>query len=139
MSNFIAIRQRARDSQRKSDLRQLQAALELYRSDTGSYPISSGTYSLPVSVISGSGTCPNPGTFTQSSTTYMQTIPCDPMGTSWYNGGNYYYYSSDGSTYELAACIENVNDSDTHDTTSAPSGSLTGCPVGDKYFILYNP
>ncbi|MBI2195693.1 MAG: type II secretion system protein [Candidatus Levybacteria bacterium] len=38
MANFIGVRQRARDAQRKSDLRQIQSALELYRSDQGSYP-----------------------------------------------------------------------------------------------------
>src|SRR3990167_9460895 len=38
VANFIGIKQRARDGQRKSDLRQIQAALELYRSDNASYP-----------------------------------------------------------------------------------------------------
>ena len=38
MANFIGVRQRARDAQRKSDLRQMQSALELYRSDLGLYP-----------------------------------------------------------------------------------------------------
>ena len=33
MANFIGVRQRARDAQRKADLRQIQSALELYRSD----------------------------------------------------------------------------------------------------------
>ena len=34
LPNFMAARERARDSQRKSDLRQIQKALELYRQDT---------------------------------------------------------------------------------------------------------
>ena len=32
--------EKARDAQRKADLRQIQAALELYRADQGSYPAS---------------------------------------------------------------------------------------------------
>lgn len=136
-SNFVAIRERARDAQRKSDLRQLQSALELYRSDIGSYPVTSNSYQLPNSVISGTGNCPSPGSFTYSSTTYMKKIPCDPLGASYYNTGDY-YYSSDGTNYTLAACIENVNDTDQNVTSTPPSGA-SGCPTGNKYFVLQNP
>ena len=38
LANFVGIRQRARDGVRKSDLRQIQSALELYRSDQSKYP-----------------------------------------------------------------------------------------------------
>lgn len=135
-NNFVAIRERARDAQRKSDLRQIQSALELYRSDTGGYPQTSNTYQLPNSVISGDGNCPDAGTFVYSNTTYMKKIPCEPLGTSYYNSGNY-YYSSDGTNYTLAGCIENVNDTDQNITTTAPTGS-SGCTTG-KYFVLQNP
>ena len=38
MANFIGVRQRSRDGTRKSNLSQIQSAVELYRSDQGSYP-----------------------------------------------------------------------------------------------------
>src|SRR5437588_640087 len=38
MVNVLSVRSRARDTQRKSDIRQIQSALELYRADQGSYP-----------------------------------------------------------------------------------------------------
>lgn len=137
-TNFVAIRERARDAQRKSDLRQMQSALELYRSDNGAYPSTSGTYTLPIGVISGDGSCPDAGSFTSNGTTYMQKIPCDPLNdTSYFNTGNY-YYSSNGTTYTLGACIENTNDTDQNVTATAPTGG-TGCPVGNKYFVLQNP
>src|SRR3989344_3453061 len=63
MTNFVGVRQRGRDAQRKSDTRQIQTALELYRSDNGSYPTV-----FPV--------CGGP--FIYNSATYMQKIPCDP-------------------------------------------------------------
>src|SRR5260221_2524412 len=133
MTNFVAIRQRARDAQRKSDLRQMQSSLELYRSDNGAYPITgAGVYTITQT------NCPTPGSFSANNVTYMQKIPCDPNGTSYYNSGNYYYSSTDGSTYTLAACIENANDTDTNVSASAPIG-LSGCPAGNKYFILLNP
>ena len=43
--------------------------------------------------------------------TYLAKIPCDPSGISWYNSGNY-FYSLNGNTYTLRACIENSNDTD---------------------------
>ncbi len=125
--NLGSVRLRARDAQRKSDLRQLQSALELYRADQGGYPVANAS---PYQI----NACP--ASFTSGTTTYMKVVPCDPEGGSYYNNGNYYYYS-DGTTYTLAACIENTNDGDPQVTKTAPAGS-SGC-VSGYYFVLYNP
>ncbi|MBI4096645.1 MAG: prepilin-type N-terminal cleavage/methylation domain-containing protein [Candidatus Levybacteria bacterium] len=93
MANFVGIRQRARDGARKSDLRQIQAALELYRSDKSAYPTA-----LPACEASLTDGADPP-------VTYMQKIPCDPLSTP------AYAYNSNGSTYSLIACLENKNDS----------------------------
>ncbi len=118
MVNFIGIRQRARDAERKSDLRQIQAALELYHADTGTYPST-----LPV--------CGS--TFSSNGVTYMQKIPCDPL-----NSGDFRYtYTYNGSTYNLKSCLENVNDSQkdtTDDTAYCASGSTT-----DWSYTVTNP
>src|SRR5438045_4975974 len=68
-ANLIGVRQRARDGQRKADLRQLQSALELYRSDNGSYPASLPACGSPLNL---------------GSSVYMQKIPCDPTNTGQY-------------------------------------------------------
>ncbi|QQG41115.1 MAG: prepilin-type N-terminal cleavage/methylation domain-containing protein [Candidatus Levyibacteriota bacterium] len=97
MANFIGIRQRARDGQRKSNLRQIQAALEIYRADLGSYPSS-----LPA--------CNNAFVGGSPPATYIQKIPCDPLNT-----GKYVYtyvQAGSGTGYNLYACLENVNDND---------------------------
>lgn len=92
MANFLGARTRARDAQRKADMRQLQAAFELYRADQGSYPASP----LP--------TC---GTgLVSGGTTYIQKVPCDPTSSGQY----VYSYTTTGSTYSLVACLENVKD-----------------------------
>ena len=92
MANFLGARSRARDAQRKSDMRQIQAALELYRADQGSYPAAP----LPAC---GSA-------LTSGGATYMQKIPCDPT-----NSGQFLYrYTTTGTTYALIACEENVRD-----------------------------
>jgi general secretion pathway protein G len=147
MVNFIGVRQRARDAQRKSDLRQVQSALEIYRSDNSSYPSSAvagqpqkldaiwtcqpGNGSKCTSATScfgnGSPTC---------STVYMQTLPVDPSGAAAYNGGSYYYWT-DGSTYVLGACLENSGDSQATATNPYPDAS-PACSSG-KYYVLNNP
>lgn len=135
-ANFVGVRQRARDAQRKSDLRQMQSALELYRSDEGTYPIISAAFRL-----NGSTACPTSQSFTApspSTVTYMSKIPCDPLGATVYNSGNYYYYSSDGQTYTLAACLENGNDKDSNATSTAPVPSGGSCTSG-RYFVVTNP
>lgn len=92
MVNFLGAKSRARDGQRKSDLRQIQVAFEQYRADLGTYPPAP----LPAcgsSLVSGG-------------TSYMQKIPCDPL-----NKGQFLYnYTTTGSNYQLITCLENTND-----------------------------
>src|SRR5579885_2349137 len=71
-TNFIGVRQRARDGKRKADLSQIQAALEQYRADQGAYPAT-----LPSCT-----TAPPAFQNASQTTTYMQKIPCDPLGAS---------------------------------------------------------
>lgn len=100
MANFIGIRQRGRDGQRKSNLYQLQSALELYRSDHGVYPTALATCGTGASL---NYTDPT----TLAVTVYMQTIPCDPLTRSPFK-----YASTAGTTYSLIACLENKQDAD---------------------------
>jgi len=107
LANFVGVRQRARDGVRKSDLRQIQAALELYRSDKGSYP---------TALNNCGGTIDDGG---NPAVVYMKKIPCDP------SGGAPYAYSSSGTTYSLIACLENGNDSQKDTTNVSPCNGTT--------------
>ncbi len=122
-ANFIGARQRARDGQRKANVNQIQTALELYRTDNGSYPNPSMAPSpgcgTDVSLSSGTGTI------------YMKSIPCDPS-----TGSNYIYTSTDGTSYTLYACLENEQDPD-KSTDPADSGVCTTSP--DVPFKVTNP
>lgn len=125
MANFVGIRQRARDGQRKSDLRQIQSALEMYRADQGNYPTSS-LVNCPVSAPTYFGNEPT------CNVTYMQKVPVDPLNT-----GKYIYtYSSGGTTYSLYSCLENTND-----LQKDPSNNSTYCDGGTTNwsFTLQNP
>ncbi len=123
MANFVGFRERARDGQRKADLMNIQSALETYKADQGSYPISPlpSCFDSPAQISSGT-------------TLYLDKIPCDPMGENAYNLGDY-YYTSDGNTYNLIACLENTKDQDPHAATGPQPG--TGCE-SDYYYILYS-
>ncbi len=141
MANFIGVRQRARDAQRKADLRQLQASLELYRADIGSYPYSELTNPLP------SGVCLDEDLEDENcnSTVYMQEIPKDPMGDSQaYNSGDYCYddLGSGGTRYYILACLENSNDSQATPSDELPVDMVdclaTGCSSG-YFYLVKNP
>lgn len=104
-ANFIQVRQRSKDAHRKSDLRQIQSALELYRADQGSYPASISNCTCNGNACLMSPDC--------STSTYLSKVPVDP------NGGSY-SYTSNGATYTLIACLENQNDSDKDATNANP-------------------
>lgn len=114
MANFIGIRQRARDAQRKSNLFNVQSALELYRADVGSYPL----------------TVDCGGALSSGGTVYMSEVPCDPLDDT-----DYIYTSVDGTTYSFIACLENENDPE-RDGDIAYTAS--GCTTPAS-FTLTNP
>ena len=124
MANFVGFRQRARDAARKADIRQIQIALEMYRSDQGSYPtaIANCPVGTPTSLMSPDCT----------TTTYMSKVPKDVLGTTYYNSGNY-YINSDGTTYVMRACLENTSDSE-----GKSVGGGGSCPTS-WYFEVTNP
>jgi general secretion pathway protein G len=118
MSNFVGIRQRARDGQRKSDLRQIQSALELYRADNGSYPTD------PAIFTGGSIVCNV--ALSSGGVTYMKSIPCDPLGTA--SSPLFYQYVGTTANYCIRACLENTNDSQKDPTNDTGTGSnVSGC------------
>lgn len=92
MVNFLGARERGRDAERKSEMRQMQTAFEMYRADQGTYPPSP----LPA--------CDTP--LAVGSTTYMQKVPCDPSNS----GQHVYRYNTTGAAYTLATCLENERD-----------------------------
>lgn len=88
---------KAQDARRKSDLAQIQKALESYYQDFGRYPATSADYKI-VSNENGTGVTKDWGS---NWSPYMQIIPED-------NDGKYYVYnvSADGQSYWLYASID---------------------------------
>lgn len=121
-TNFVGTTQKARDARRKSDLVQIQRALELFYNDHGTYPDESANK------IAGCGASSNSvcnwGSAFQdgNGTVYMDTIPAERA-----NGYTYYYNVDTAGgklRYQLFAYLENAND---------PVLDRTGDGVADSY------
>ncbi|OGD62565.1 hypothetical protein A2160_05990 [Candidatus Beckwithbacteria bacterium RBG_13_42_9] len=100
LANYRTVSQKTRDSKRKSDLEQIRAALEMYRSDQGQYPTITD---LPASFLT---SCT--GTLTSGAKTYMDPIPCDPKNT-----GSYQYTYTPGAVPPLSYQLETTMEVDT--------------------------
>jgi general secretion pathway protein G len=115
--NFMGIRQRARDAQRKSDLSQLQKALELYKldQDPPAYPTSMDTCGTCWSSNGIGDPCP-------TGNVYMKKLPCDPQNPTPY----IYKSGTDVLQYSLYACLENLQDTDKMVTPEPTCYNTTG-------------
>jgi len=125
LANFVGVRQRGRDAQRKSDLRQVQSALELYRSDSGLYPDVLPSCGLSITDATGN-------------TTYMKKTPCDPLTKVPYS----YSYDNVTFTYTLYACLENDGDTESDKNQNRTPNLQPDCTGADKTnvsFTLENP
>jgi len=108
ITSYTSFNKNSRDGRRKADIEQIRAALELYRSNNGSYPLPIGTFGLSF----------GSGALTDGSNTYLSKIPNDPKNSK------SYFYTSDGNDYTLGGLLEGV-------TTIPPSCSTTKCDPSD--------
>jgi len=111
--NITSAPKKARDTQRKTDLKGIQKALEEYFVSNNVYP-SAATWTTDL---------------TGGNPPILKTIPTDPK-----NANEYVYVytpANTNSTYTLTACLENGNDTGTG-TTSAVA------PCTTRTFLLLN-
>lgn len=116
--NFITAQQKGRDASRKTDLKQIAAALEAYSGEHGGYP-ASGTEGDEGRIMS-CGNCSNAacgwGTTDAAykefcdltGTVYMKELPDDPLK----NSTVHYCYMSDGVSFKLYTNFENLKDAE---------------------------
>lgn len=114
--NLSGVRERGRDTVRKSDLNQLKTALRLYYNDYQTYPASNGSDQIMGCGSEGITACTWGGDFGPDGTKYMQ-LPLDPLG------GDYDYEQTNGGEgFILSAQLENLSD-------SQAESSQIGCGV----------
>jgi len=128
-ANLNAARSRARDAERKSDMRNVSTALRLYFNDYGVYPGNDSSANIKGC---GSSQTPPAGVCTYGSawtagvgpTTYMSKLPIDPT-----TGQVYKYTFVNSDSYILQACLENKSD------TAGTATTTNWCPSGWMYQI----
>jgi len=135
--SFVSAQQRGRDVQRKSDLKQILSALELFYSDYGKYPGASATGLILACSSTTPTACAWGGTvaFSDTKTTYMKFMPEDPSSSQ-----KYFYRivdSPDNQKYQLYARLENTKDinclSPNCTSPTLPTGfSTTACGSSGK-------
>jgi len=144
---FTSAQARGRDAQRKSDLKQLANALELFYSDYGKYPSSSLDGKIEAcsyDPVGGTGvTCDwGSGQFYDGKTIYFRTMPADP------SGGSYYYAVPDPDTrqkFQLFAHLENtqdlncINDAEGNPSCKNPDTPRVRCVTGICNFAVTSP
>jgi general secretion pathway protein G len=118
LANLNAARQRGRDAQRKSDLRNIQTALRLYYNDFDKYPDNMAS-NIAGCGASGTNICIWGDPFESSIQTYMSVLPGDPLPDSYYA-----YNRDDGDIdkYTLTACLENPSDDKGQESATCESG-----------------
>ena len=113
---------KARDSQRKNDLKQVQQALEQYYSDFENYPTIScfSSNTLCWSVVNGASNL-----LGANASNYIKKMPVDPKtsGSDCTSASSYgyKYVASGGTSYTLVTRLENTSDS------QIQTGPIAGC------------
>ena len=92
--SYASVNKRSRDAKRKSDIEQLRSALEMYRSDYGSYPANPLAPNFDnVSVLQDA---------LVTTDAYMPSLPSDPKSTQ-----KYRYKATSLYAYCISAVLEN--------------------------------
>ncbi len=122
MVNISGIRERVRDARRKSDLKEIKAALRIYHNDGDDYP---ATDALPFGdeFSDASGT-----------TVYMNQVPNDPLNNDDYQ---YYYRRAGQDDFLLRATLENSSDSDIQSSRTVCQGTIAEGDISSEndYFV----
>lgn len=125
LPNYMDTRMRARDAQRKSDLKTLQKAIEMYRLDHGA------TYPATDDFLK-----PSDNILKDGNNIYLPDVPHDPLSTS-SNVIRYGYYAKDNNiSYSLCACLENTADKDLLKSVPSPMCSNYACSNGGAKYEL---
>lgn len=124
--SYIRSLKKGRDAQRKSDLNQVQSALEAYMSDFQVYPGCNSEGKI-LGCGDGDTVCEWGDSFVRNvgdtTKTYMSRLPDDPVS------GASYVYVSNGDQYQLFSVLENGQDPDYVDSYTIECGE-EACKYG---------
>lgn len=127
-------RKKARDTQRRASMKQVQSALELYYDNSNAYPSTGGAW---WGACSSYGSHPNSGAtgwIPNLAPTYMTTLPVDPNPSA----ATYscYLYRSNGTDYKMYAHFTVENQVPASDPMFY---SLSSDGYGRYCLVIYTP
>lgn len=118
--NFSISERKARDAQRKQDLRDISNALESYKNDVGVYPASENgkivgcdtgkkdELNMPILRACNWGEESLGNAFHPDKAKYLERIPVDPRNSDGYK----YYYLTDGKFFQIYASLEGADETE---------------------------
>lgn len=123
LPNMLGMRERARDSKLKSELRELKLALEVYHEDYQGYPTVSGSSFSGCNSNPGDpvAACPPGGLFARDDIVYMPVLP---------EFFTYEFIAPDG--FRVSWELENLSDQDAQRSQS--KCGLTPDPADQTYY-----
>lgn len=123
LGTFLTSQQKSRDSQRKSDLKQIRNSLDMYFNDKGQYPVGSNGLIMG---CNNAQTCQWGSAFQdQHGTVYMIQLPQEQQSDQIYR-----YESSTGQNYQLYARLENIYDRDIPKDSNNDPQKFSGLSCG---------
>lgn len=127
-SNYLTTLKKGRDGKRKADLQEIRGALEMYRSDKGSYPPGTIGQSFGWQTFIQGG-CSNEVYNALIGGNYMKQVPDDPGAPAFH----YFYYKVNDNDYYLASHLENTKD------PSYTTQNFGGCTPFTAHYVLRAP
>jgi general secretion pathway protein G len=131
--NITSAPKKARDTQRKTDLKAIQKGLEEYFVSNNAYPQQAVAAVASTALAGDAAGTATSGPLTSGTSPILKKVPVDPKTPA--ADPFQYAYRSDGATYTLSACLENA--ADTGEGVGAGTGALLGT-CSTKAFTLNN-
>ena len=127
---------KAQDSKRKSDLAQVQRALEAYYQDFGRYPAHTTTGLNTYTINTGLGEDDNAILWGASWPPYMDVVPVDPSSSK------FYIYVSDSTngyqSYKIYASLDRgTNDPDACTEVTGCTNAPGGCGLDEESYCNF--
>jgi type II secretion system protein G len=108
--SFRSAQFRSRDAQRKSDMKQLTNALELFYSDHGRYPSSNNGQIMACPSTTETACVWGISEFSDTKTTYFKVLPKDPTTEHTYYYNTVAVNSVDNAGFQIYSYLENSQD-----------------------------
>lgn len=127
--SFRPASKQGRDGRRNVDLEGIRSALEVYRTDCGTYPTSNLPWGAQLKGSNASSPC-------STSDVYLEKVPQDPLASRY----KYVYRFVSANKYYLCSFYESLASDDAQaDTNCGATCNVSGTPNASCKHVVTNP